>query len=103
VQAVHPRLDALGRLKAERNQLVVDRLFHIAALDDAAEVLVRHRDGAVDQVAEDVGEVGIDALDHQLIRDRAVGGKGHLMQHIIAHRVHAEILHKIVGIDDVAF
>lgn len=57
---------------------------------------------AVDKVSEDVGQVGIDTLDKQLVGQSAVAGKRDVMEQIIADGVKAVKLYQIVGVKDVA-
>ena len=52
-----------------------------------------HGDGAAQEVAEVVGEVGIDAGDEQLVGEVAVTAERELAQEVIAQRVHTCLLY----------
>ena len=101
MQVAHALLDC--HRQAERNgfQLIVHRLGLGWGRYHAVEILLGHGDRAVDQIAQHVCKVGVDALADQLIGDHAVVCKRHLVQHIVAHRVHTEQAHQIVRIDHV--
>ncbi len=83
-------------------EVVIDGFFRGRRLDDTVEVLVGHRDGAVDEVADGVREVGVVPLDHRLIGDGAVCRVGHLGEQVVPGGVDAEELGEVVRIDDVA-
>ena len=78
---------------------VVGRL---RAIDRAAEILVGHRDSAVDEVAERIREIGVVFEQKALIGDGAVLRKRHLGQQIIPHGVDTEAGGQLVGIQHVA-
>ena len=83
-------------------QVSVQGLVHGALVrHHAAEIFIAHGDGAVHQVPQSIGQVGIDALRNQLPGGVAVILKGHLMQHVIAHRIHPEEVHQVVRVDHV--
>ena len=95
-------IDLLHGVQTGLREVVVDGLFDRRRLDDTVEVLVRHGDGAVDEVADGVGKVGVVPLDHRLIGDGAVRCVGHLGQEIVPGGVDAEERREVIGIDDVA-
>ena len=68
----------------------------------AAELLGDHRQRALRQIAEIVGEIGIDARDDGLVVVVAVLPERHLAQEEIAHLIDAVLIGEIEGIDDVA-
>ncbi len=68
----------------------------------AVAVLGDHRQRALREVAEIVGEVGIDAVDDRLVAVAAVLAERHLAQEEVAHLVEAVVLDQREGIDDVA-
>ena len=68
----------------------------------AAEIFFRHRHGARHKVAKAVGEVGVDAVDHDLIGEGAVRAERHLAQDVIADRVRAVAFAQHKGIHHVA-
>ena len=84
------------------DELVVERIVLALGRERAAEVLDDHGDGAAQEVAEVVGEVGIDAGDEQLVGEVAVTAKRELAQEVIAQRVHTVALGEQDGVDDVA-
>ena len=102
MQAVHLGFN-LGR-QGQRHglELLVNRLGLAGLHDFAVKVLVVHGDGTVDQVAQDICQVGVDALHHHLIGQHTVICERDLVQDVIAHRVHTKVPDKVVGIDDVA-
>ena len=102
MQVAHALLDRRGQAERHGLELIVHRLGLGRGRDDAVKILLGHGDGAVDQIAQHVCQIRVDALADQLVGDHAVVGKGHLMQHIVAHRVHAEQAHQIVRVDHVA-
>ncbi len=67
----------------------------------AAEIFVAHGHRAVHQVPQGVGQVGIRSFRNQLPGGVAVIFIGHLMHHVIPHRVHAEKVHQIVHVDHI--
>ena len=87
-----------------RSQIRVNSLIivYIAIFDDAAKILVAHRDRAVHKVPKCIGKLRIHALDHELPGNDAVIFIRHLMQHKVADRVHAENIRQVVRIEDVA-
>ena len=68
----------------------------------AVEVFVCHGYRAADQIAEDIGEIRVEALDYQIPADHAVIIKGHLMQHEISHGIHADHICQIIRVDHIA-
>ena len=70
--------------------------------DDAVAVLVEHVDGAVEEVAEAVGELGVVAGLEALVGPVAVGADGELAQDVVAEGVEAPVADDGDGIDDVA-
>ena len=101
-QLVHLGLHAGLGAGRDGLEVRVDVLDGALVGDNAAEILVAHRDRAVHEVAERVREVGIRALDQQVPRDGAVGFKRHLVQDEIAHGVDAEQLDEVLGVEHVA-
>ncbi len=65
-------------------------------------VLGDHRQRALRQVAEVVGEVGIGAVDDRLMAVVAVLAERHLAQQEIAHLVEAVVLDQRERVDDIA-
>ena len=70
--------------------------------DHAVKILLGHGNGTADQIAEVVGKVGVEALDHVFVGDGTVGGVGHFGKHVVTNTIHAEQIGKIVGIHDVS-
>ena len=58
----------------------------------AAEVLFAHGHGAAEQVAQVVGQVGVDAVDEGLVGEHTVVAEGDLTQQEVADGVHAVAL-----------
>ena len=54
-----------------------------------AEVLLHHGNASVDEIAEVVGEIGIDAPDHDFVAEITVAAKGHFSQNVVSHSVNA--------------
>ena len=73
-----------------------------ALCDDALTVLLRHRECAVEEVAEVVREIGVDAPDQRIARDVAVLSERDLAQEEVAHGIRAELLNERNRVDDVA-
>ena len=61
-----------------------------------------HRQRALRQIAEVVGEIGIDAGDDRLVIIVAVLPERHLAQEEVAHLIDAVLIGEIEGIDHVA-
>ena len=70
--------------------------------DDPAEIFFRHGDGAVDQIAQIVREIGVVPTDDRLVGYRSVVVVGHFREGIVAHAVHGEALCEVIGVDHVA-
>ena len=68
----------------------------------AIAVLGDHRQRALRQIAQIVGEVGIDAVDDRLVAVAAVLAEGRLAQEEVAHLIGAIAVHEIERVDDVA-
>ena len=69
---------------------------------DAVEVLVDHRQRPLRQVAQLVGEVGVDPADDGVLAVAAVLAERHLAQQEVAHLVDAERVDQGDRVDDVA-
>ena len=81
---LHPGRSGLGQIP----QGPVDALVHrVDSGDGAAKVLLDHRHRAGDQVAQVIGQIGVDAGEHGLEGELAVGAEGHLPHQEVAHRV----------------
>ena len=85
-----------------RDQVGVELALLTLGRERAAEVLVDHRDGAGNEVAQSVRKVGVDAVDHDLIGEGAVRAQRHLAHDVVADRVNAVALAENEGIDDIA-
>ena len=70
--------------------------------DRAIAVLGDHRQGALRQIAQIVGQIGVDAGDEGLVGIIAVLAEGHLAQEEVAHLIDAVMVDDGEGIDDVA-
>ena len=83
-----------------------DRLVVVAEFaglrQHAAILLGDHRQRALRQIAEIVGEIGIDARDDGFVIVAAVLSERHFAQEEIAHLIDAVLIGEIEGIDDVA-
>ena len=101
-QLVHLGFHPGRGVHAQVDELLVKVAGNVVGGQYAAAVFVTHGDGAVDQVAQNVGQVAVDALHQQLIGHGAVAGKGDLVEQVVPHGVHAEQLHQVIGVDDVA-
>ena len=102
LQLVHLRLIAVTQRAGHLLQLAVLRSVLPLYGQLAAEVLFRHAGGAADQVAQLVGQVGVDGADQQLVAEVAVAAEGERPQQEEPQGVHAEHLGQGVGIDDIA-
>ena len=67
-----------------------------------AEGLADHRQRALSQIAEIVGEIGIDAVDDRLMRIIAVLSEWHLTQEEITHLVDAVVIGERRRVDHIA-
>ena len=65
------------------------------------EVLVHHRQRALRQVAQLVGQIGVDPVDDALFAVAAVLAERHLAQQEIAHLIDAEAVDQRHRVDDV--
>ena len=101
-QLVHLLFHLFRRLQRQRDQFIIHRLADLRIGYETAEILVGHRDGPADQIAQDIGQISVHALHHQIPGDRSILGKRHLMQDEVAHGIDAEIMHELIGIDGVA-
>ena len=118
IEAAEHRHDLVGRVGGVERLKGFGRSF-VAVLDgadevfvkfrgfrrggqDAVEVLIDHGDGTVDEVAEGIDEVGVDLINEHFVGDAAVVQEGHFGEDVIAHRVGAEKVGKVVGVHDVA-
>ena len=101
-QVLHLRRRLRVRSGDHRLQVLIHGLRRALIADHAAEILVAHGNGAVHQIAQGVGQIGIDPVCQKLPADHAVVFKGHLMQHEVAHRVHTEEIHQIVRVHHVS-
>ena len=84
------------------DELIIERIVLALGRERAAEVLDDHGDGAAQEVAEVVGEVGVDAGDEQLVGEIAVTAERELAQEVVTQRVHTVALGEHDGVDDVA-
>ena len=75
----------------------VSRLGHHAVL-----VLGGHGQHAAEQVAEIIGEVGVDTGDKGIVIEVGVGAEVHLGEHEVAEGIGAEELNHALRMDDVA-
>ena len=103
VVLVHIALHRFGRLEGGIGEVAVQLVFDHRRRQLAAKVLIRHRNGAVDEVADGVGEVGVVFGDKGLVGDAAVLGVGHRREEVVADGVDPEEVYEVVGVDDVAF
>ena len=98
IQRLHVGVHAGGQVGHQAGQRFVDgRVLH-----RAAEVFLTHRDRAGEQVAQVVGQVGVDAVDQRFVGERAVVAERHFAQQEVAHGVHAVAVAQLDGVDDVA-
>ena len=83
-------------------RLVVGRRSAPGAGTLAAAVLVDHRQHALRQIAEIVGEVAVEPADHGAVREIAVVAERHLAQQEVAHRVEPVGVDQLERLDHVA-
>ena len=102
MERVHFRLHIGKCGEASLLQLAVAPLLALRHGNDLAEILLLHIQCALDQIAEVVDQIGVIALDHRFIGNRAVACKRHFGKRIVAHAVHREMLRQLICIDDVA-
>ena len=69
---------------------------------DAVQILEDHRQSALGEIAEAVGEIGIDAVDDRLGAVAAVLPEGDFAQQEIAQRIDAEAFGQRHRVDDIA-
>ena len=99
---VHEDVDLRSQRGRLGNQVVVKLACFTLGGKCAAEVFFHHRDGAGNEVAQTVRKVGVDAVDHDLVRERAVRAERHLAHDVVADRVRAVALAEDERVDDVA-
>ncbi len=114
VRAAHQREQLLERARGlepieERRPLGdgVERLQRICGSGarrhlPVGEVLVHHAERAVEEVAEVVRELAVEARQQGLVREVAVEPERHLAEHEVADRVRAEVGGELQRIDHVA-
>ena len=102
LELVHLGLIAAAQTGQQLDERVVLRPGLALRRERPAEVFLDHRRRPGDEVAEVVGEVDVDRVDEQLVREVAVGAERERAQQEEAQRVHAEPLGQHIGIDDVA-
>ena len=102
LEGVHELLVLLAQAGGHADKLRVLRRGLALRRQRAVKVLEHHGDGAGEQVAVVVGEVGVYAGDEQLVREVAVRAERELAHQEVAQRVHAVALRQDDGIDDVA-
>ena len=100
--AVHQPAVTLHRLPNGCAQLPILRERLGRPGNHAAEIFVGHGDAAVGQIAQGVGQIRVVAGDEAFIGDGAVLGVGHLRQQIIPHRIGAEAVGQLVGVQHIA-
>lgn len=71
-------------------------------MEDAAVVLVHHGQGSVEQVAQVVGQVGINAGDEAITAEVAVLSQLDIIQEIVTDGIGAEFAEQRNGINDIA-
>ena len=96
--AAHPSQQAVG----ERQQLAVVGGELAWLRHDPVEVLVDHRQRPLRQVAQLVGQVGVDPADDRLLAVAAVLAERHLAQQEVAHLVDTELVDQRDRVDHVA-
>ena len=82
----------LDRIERKSLELVVNRLSLYRLLNNSAEVLLVHRDCAVNKISESVRKVGVEALNNRVIGYGAVAREGHFGKQIITDSVNADKL-----------
>ena len=102
MQGVHLLLDSRRQAEGDRLELIVECFRCGRRRNDAAEILLGHGNGAVDKVAQNIREIGVDALAEQLVGEHAIVRERHLMQHVVADCVNAEQADQIVRVDHIA-
>ena len=60
-------------------------------------IAVDHRQHALRQIAEIIGEIAVDAVDHGAVREIAVAAERQLAQHEIAQRIERRIARPAAG------
>ena len=101
-EVVHELLVLAAQGRGHGDELGVLGAFLALGGQGAVKVLEHHGDGAGEEVAVVVGEVGIDAAYEQLVGEVAVRAEGELAHQEVPERVHAEATGEDVGVDDVA-
>ena len=104
-QAIHFLRHFADRSRNKTLQVLINALVirNAPVTDGSAKVFIAHRNRAVHQVAHRVGELGVPALNHQVIGNDSVIFKRHLMYAEIPDRIHIENVSEVVRIDHVAF
>jgi hypothetical protein len=64
---------------------------------DPPALALHHRGDPAEEVAEVVGQVGVVAGDHALVRELAVGSERHVPEEVVAVAVDAEVLDQAGG------
>ncbi|MPM90050.1 hypothetical protein SDC9_137166 [bioreactor metagenome] len=102
MQLAHLRVHLRGQLACEGDERGVLVRSGGGGGQHAAEIFVDHCDRAAQQVAEVVGEVGIDPRNQRFVGERAIRAERYLTQEKVANRVHAIARAELDGIDHIA-
>ena len=92
----------LGARQHDCLQLFIHRLRYACIPHHTTKILVGHGDGTVHQVAKGIGQIGVHTLYHQLPGDDTVILERHLMQYEVTHRIYAEEINQVIGIQHIS-
>ncbi len=98
----HSTLHSLAQPFGGVDQPLVDLLPRARRRHHAASVAANHRDDAVEEVAQLIGQIPIVRADETLQTEVAILGRPNLAQQVIAQRVRPIALHECSGVEYVA-
>ena len=102
MQGVHLFLNSCRKTECDCLQFVIKRFRCGRHRNNAAEILLGHGNRAVDQIAEHICQIGVNALADQLVGEHTVVCERHLVQNVVVNGIHAEQANQIVRVDNVA-
>ena len=102
MQGVHLFLNSCRQTECDCLQFVIKRFRCGRRRNNAAEILLGHGNRAVDQIAEHICQIRVNALADQLVGEYTVIRERHLVQNVVADGIHTEQANQIVRIDNVA-
>ena len=102
MQGVHLLLNSRRQTECNCLQLVVECFRCGRRRNNAAEILLGHGNRAVDQIAEHICQIRVNAFADQLVGEHTVVCERHLVQNEVADSVHAKEVYQSICVKHVA-